>query len=268
LKYYGGKFLIRDWIISHFPPHDNYVEPCGGTGIILASKRKSPLEVFNDLDSNVVNFFRCLRDKPDVLIDKIKHTPYSREEFESCKEESSDSIENARRFFIGCWFSISHSPFAKSRGFRTRTCSNGGFSDPPWDFKNTVQELEKVADRFSTVVIENRDSDYIIERYGDNKDALVYFDPPYLSNMRTHKNQYKHEVNEDYHIKAAELLKEIRGYVVISGYKSELYEDLYETEGWERFDRKHLGNSGAKRIESIWVSPKTLDKLDYQRRLF
>jgi len=78
LRYYGGKWKLAPWIISHFPEHQNYVEPCGGAASVLLQKPRSPLETYNDLDGNVVNFFRVLRDQPDELIRKIRLTPWAR----------------------------------------------------------------------------------------------------------------------------------------------------------------------------------------------
>lgn len=82
LRYYGGKWKLAPWIISHFPAHKNYVEPCGGAASVLLQKPRSPLETYNDLDGNVVNFFRVLRDRPDELIRKIRLTPWARAEYE------------------------------------------------------------------------------------------------------------------------------------------------------------------------------------------
>ena len=93
LRYYGGKWNLAPWIISHFPPHKNYVEPCGGAASVLLQKPRSPLETYNDLDGNVVNFFRVLRDKPEELIRQIELTPWSRDEFEICRNPSTEPLE-------------------------------------------------------------------------------------------------------------------------------------------------------------------------------
>ena len=87
LKYYGSKFRLANWIISFFPPHRHYVEPFGGGAAVLLVKPPSKLETFNDLNSEIVNFFRVLRTRPKELIRQINLTPWARAEFHTCLEE-------------------------------------------------------------------------------------------------------------------------------------------------------------------------------------
>lgn len=103
LRYYGGKFNLAPWIISHFPEHKSYVEPCGGGASVLLQKQRSELETYNDIDGNVVNFFRVLRDQPEELIKKIWLTPWARTEYEMAYQKCDDDIEKARRFYMACW---------------------------------------------------------------------------------------------------------------------------------------------------------------------
>ncbi len=107
LKYYGGKWKIASWIISFFPDHSNYVEPCGGATSVLLQKPVSPLETYNDLDCRVVNFFTVLREKPEELVALIRLTPWSRVELENSRIMAVDPLEDARRFFVSCWQSVS-----------------------------------------------------------------------------------------------------------------------------------------------------------------
>src|SRR5438046_8190266 len=77
--YYGGKFSHLDFILPHLPNHyTHYCEPFGGSGAILINRDPAVIETYNDLDSEVVNFFRCLRDKHEELIRAISLTPFSR----------------------------------------------------------------------------------------------------------------------------------------------------------------------------------------------
>jgi len=99
LRYYGGKWNLAPWIISHLPPHHSFIDLCGGGASVLLRKERSNLETYNDLDGNVVNFFRVLRDEPDALIQKIKLTPWAREEHELSRQSCEDKVESARRFF-------------------------------------------------------------------------------------------------------------------------------------------------------------------------
>lgn len=119
-----------------------------------------------------------------------------------------------------------------------------------------IGHLHQVADRFKQVQIECRDALEIISLY-DGQNTLIYFDPPYVGSTRTNRKYYAHEVNDGFHVEAAERLRKATGMVVVSGYRSELYADLYELHGWIRRDSSSVATNGAKRVESIWLSPNT-----------
>jgi DNA adenine methylase len=105
LRYFGGKFRLSKWILSQFPEHETYVEPFGGAMGVLLNKQPAHFEIYNDLDGEVVNFFRVLRDQPDELIRLIELTPYAREEqllsFDDLAGVSE--VERARRLYVRCW---------------------------------------------------------------------------------------------------------------------------------------------------------------------
>ncbi len=103
LRFHGGKFRIRDWILSFFPPHEVFVEPFGGGASIILSKQPARFEVYNDLDSEVINFFRILREQRDELIEMIQLTPWSREEQQAAFEPVGDPLERARRLYVRAW---------------------------------------------------------------------------------------------------------------------------------------------------------------------
>lgn len=251
LRYHGGKHRLASWIISFFPPHLNYVEPCGGSASVLLQKPKSPSETYNDLDSNVVNFFRVLRDRPDELISKIRLTPRARAEFYQAREclYHSDPVEWARRLFI-----LSHQSF-------------GGIEKwPGWSLSGNdnwanIEELDWFASRLLQVRIEQDDALEVIKRY-DDTGTLFYFDPPYQDETRERPNRYLTDSQGDnLHIESAGLLRSAQGFVIVSGYACPLYTELYEAHGWQRFDKEAQTNSGGKRIESLWLSPRTLAAL-------
>jgi len=257
LRYYGGKWKLAPWIISHFPEHKNYVEPCGGAASVLLQKPRSPLETYNDLDGNVVNFFRMLRDKPEELIHKIKLTPWARAEYELSLTPADDDIEQARRFFVALWLGMngaSNYGSKATQGFKVATMDK--------DYPNTLYftELDKIAERLTGVQIEARPALDVIERF-DNADAMIYFDPPYVTEERTKPDWYALEWSNADHGNAAELLRACAGYVVVSGYACPLYADLYEHHGWQRVDTMAQTNSGGKRVESLWLSPRTVEAL-------
>lgn len=268
LRYYGGKFRLAPWIISHFPPHQNYVEPCCGACSVLLQKPRSPLETVNDLDGNVVNFFRVLRDRPDELIRKIRLTPWARDEFEKARFSDPDPLESARRFFVSAWMSISCMPHDKTTGWRTASFFGQCYNLPSHNYFDLIESsmLETFAQRFYGVQIECREYEYVLKRY-DRNDTLIYFDPPYASATRSNPNTYHIEWTNTQHIQAADLLRQCAGYVIVSGYVCQLYTELYEEHGWKRVDKEAQTNSGGKRIESLWLSPRTVEALGRREQI-
>ena len=259
LRYYGGKWKLAPWIISHFPEHQNYVEPCGGAASVLLQKPRSPLETYNDLDGNVVNFFRVLRDQPDELIRKIRLTPWARAEYELHYAPANDRVEQARRFWVGCTYAVSNMPFTSS-GMKFEKNKNAMAGVPNVTVYATIDHLEGAAARLKTVQIEHRTYQEIIGLY-DHPTNLFYFDPPYVASERSSPNTYAIEWDNARHAQAADLLRQCAGYVVISGYACNLYRELYEDHGWARVDKEAQTNSGGKRIESLWLSPRTVEAL-------
>jgi DNA adenine methylase len=201
-----------------------------------------------------------LRDQPNELISKIKLTPYAREEFEYCKTPTLEPVENARRFFVSNQMSISSAAFEKSTGWRAVSSIEQKGVNTASEFIRKSNSLLKIAERLAGVHIECRDAKYIIKRY-DNDTALIYFDPPYVAETRATPKQYILETDNAFHIEAAELLRNAKGYVIVSGYACPLYTELYENHGWERKDKEAQTNSGGKRIESLWLSPRTSEAL-------
>jgi len=259
LRYYGGKWKLAEWIIQYFPSHKSYVEPCGGAASVLIHKNRSELETYNDADGNVVNFFRVLRDNPDELIRKIQLTPWSREEFEQSLVLSGDEVEMARKFFVKMWMGINAgtSYHEASNGWR---CSNG---EDTRDWVLYHDELHNLADRFIGVQIEKDDARNIIKRF-NTPDTLVYFDPPYVltTRGRKSKDRYEMDITDDFHRECGELLVNHSGFVVVSGYPSDLYSEIFEDKGFSRIDGDSTTNNGGKRVESLWLSPRTSDALN------
>lgn len=265
LRYYGGKWRLAPWIISFFPEHQNYVEPCGGAASVLLQKPRSPLETYNDLDGNVVNFFRVLRDRPEELIRKIRLTPWARAEYELARDFISDGskIERARRFYVASAQSIhgGPDPYVRKSGWKIQKADG---KNGHYDYG---ENLEQVANRFKFVQVEQRDALEVIARF-DNWDTLHYLDPPYIPETRTHDTDgYRLEVTQDWHDRLAALLHQCQGYVVISGYACPLYTELYEAHGWQRHDKVAQTNSGGKRVESVWLSPRTVEALSRPRQV-
>lgn len=261
LRYYGGKWRIAPWIISHFPEHVCYVEPFAGGASVLLRKPVSKVEVLNDLDGEVVNFWRVLRERTDDLIRAVELTPFSREEMELAYLECSDPLERARRFFIRSWQQRG-GPRAQWRSGWRHATGAGRYNIPAHDWSKT-DHLWDVAARLKPVQIEHDDAIDVIERY-DRPKTLFYVDPPYVADVRSRrwrKKAYKCEGEEALHVKLAGTLKEIDGCALVSGYPSPLYDEIYK--GWERRETEticdsHLGSK--RRREVLWMNPALAER--------
>lgn len=252
VKYPGSKWSLAPWIISMFPKHRSYLEPFFGSGAVLFNKPRSSIETVNDLDNNVVNLFECIRENPERLAAMVYMTPYSREVYERAYQETSgDKYEKAFNFFIK--LNMGH-------GFRTTGEKVG--------WKNDVQGRERAyaamgwcslperimhtAERLRGVQIENMPAVELIKRF-NYENVLIYCDPPYMLETR-HGKQYRYEMQDEDHEKLLKTLLEHKGAVIISGYDTELYQDMLR--GWTRLEHEAQIQTGGKRKEVIWLNYK------------
>jgi DNA adenine methylase len=254
LRYYGGKWRISKWIQSHFPSHTTYVEPFAGAASVLLTKDPAPIEVLNDLDGDVVNFFEFLRSKTDELIRLIQLTPFSRLELRKAWLPTQEPIERARRFYVRSWQGRQPTaPTARASGWRFQRNDNRGTDYlTQW---NQTDHLWTVAFRLKKVLIECDEATSIIQRY-DTPNTLHYVDPPYVAETRSQSWSdcgYRHEMNHEQHTELAEVLNEIQGMAILSGYETELYQDLFS--GWECKKIKTLNGVAKDVIECLWLSP-------------
>jgi DNA adenine methylase len=206
LRYHGAKWRIAPWIIIPFPSHRIYVEPFGGSGSILLRKKRSEVEVYNDLDREIVNLFLVARDYGEELSRLVFLTPYSRDEFVKSFELSKDPIEQARRTVIrsfqgfgsGYVTNTEGSKCARPEyGFRIGWRCRGNKPHTNWcHVSDTVMEC---IDRLRGVVIENTSYQEVI-RKNNTEDTLIYADPPYLSSKRDYGKDYRHEFSEADHV--------------------------------------------------------------------
>jgi DNA adenine methylase len=270
-RYHGSKWLLGKWIIGFFPPHECYVEPFGGGAGVLLQKPRSWLEVYNDKAHQVVNFFRVLRENPDELIRVIELTPYAKEEWEQAFQSDPDPVEMARRFYIRAYMSIAGSTAKWNTGWRrqkmiTKVKGQKRMTPAAISFMS-VDHLYEVANRFRGVQIECADWQEIIDRY-DSPETLFYLDPPYPASTRGRwkKTAYHHEMTDDDHRELAERLRSIRGMAIISGYRCELYDELYRD--WKREDKTARVNGPGQATESLWLSTGVVSRWKERFPLF
>lgn len=262
VRYHGGKWKLAPWIIEHLPPHRVYVEPFGGGGSVLLRKPRSYAEIYNDLDGEIVNLFRVAREHGDELRRVLRLTPFSRDEFLAAWRPSDDPMEQARRTVVRAFMgfgsaavTLMRAPEQAGRGGLARTGfranSNRSGTTPAHDWANYPDALEGVVDRLQGVVIENRDAMALIPHH-DGPDTLFYVDPPYVASTRDKGGDYRHELTDDAHRALAERLKQAEGAVVLSGYHSPLYEELYGE--WVRIERKAHADGARDRVECLWLN--------------
>ncbi|MCA9366899.1 DNA adenine methylase [Candidatus Kaiserbacteria bacterium] len=256
LRYYGGGWTRAKWTVSHFPQHDSYVEPCFGAGSILARKPLAMLESVNDVDGRVVNFFTVLRERPHELLEQINLSPWAEDELKNCLPLAYDPLEDARRFFMACWMNIHGNPMpGRAPSFRHQESIAGRYATPASDALGR-DDLLAFAIRIKNAQIFNRDAIEIIKKFYQ-EDCLIYFDPPYMTETRRNKRGYAHEVTPAWHRLAAYWLRQAKGYVVVAGYRSRLYERIYEVYGWQRVEREQKTNGKTTATECLWLSPNT-----------
>lgn len=226
--YFGGKTAIAGRIVGLLPPHRHYVEPFAGSLAVLFAKRPASVETVNDIDDRLMTFWRVLRDRPTDLIRACSMTPHSRGEYQASYEESPDDLESARR----TWVTLTQGRAGTFRptGWRYQIDPVGRSGSMPTDLAGYVSRMESLARRLHAVSLENRPALDLIKDYGAFEQVLIYVDPPYLGTTRNSTN-YRHEMQgQEDHESLAVALRTCRAAVVLSGYRSPLYAELYH--GW------------------------------------
>lgn len=247
IQYTGSKWRIAPWIINQFPKHECYVEPfCGGASVLFRKKR-SPIEVINDLDGAVVNFFDVLRDHTEELLRSIRLTPYARAEVIRAHTMTGNKLEDARRFYIRArmQFGGVKVDYPKSWRYKKKIDSNS----PLRQWSNT-DHVMGAAKRLQGVYIENDTALSVIDRF-DHESALFFIDPPYVAETRTDVD-YVHEMTDADHIALSDALHSIKGMALISGYDSTLYRELYAD--WKMVTKEARTVNNVKRTECLWIN--------------
>lgn len=255
LRWHGGKWVLAPWIIGHFPHHRIYVEPFGGAASVMLRKPRAYAEVYNDLDGDLVNLFRVMRDRESAaeLFRVLALTPFARDELALAGERCAEPIERARRLiarsFMG--FGSDSSNIDKPSGFRSN--SNRSGSTPAHDWRNWPEAAAAIVERLQGVVVENRPAMDVSASH-DGPDTLHYLDPPYVIDTRTQqRGEYQHEMTNDDHEAFLAAALALEGMVVISGYAHPLYEARLS--GWRRVERPALADGARPRIEVLWLNP-------------
>lgn len=271
--WYGGKFSHLEWLLPLLPSCHHYCEPFAGSAAVLLNRDPSPVETYNDIDGDVVNFFYVLRDHHEELIRSITLTPFSREEYYKAiygETEGITEVERARRFYIRARQTRTGLAQKASLG-RWANCKNtsrAGMSGVVSRWLGGVDALSEIAQRMLRVQIENRPAVEIIRLY-DSPETLFYCDPPYLHATRGDSSAYGFEMDETEHITLAQTLNECRGKIAVSGYEHPLMEKLFPKKRWFKTlgaDRTIHSTKGTRQ-EVLWTNYDPFSSRD-QRGLF
>ncbi|MDQ2905672.1 MAG: DNA adenine methylase [Chloroflexota bacterium] len=277
-SWYGGKGALAPFLVSLLPLHQVYCEVFGGSGALLFAKEPSDLEVFNDLDSGVVNFFRVLRNPQQAaeLQRLLTLTPYAREEYYDCLiqwEEAPDPVEKARQWYVGVMQSMNSS--IRNTGWSTTKAPG---SNPARAWVNTIASLTTYADRLAHVEIDHRDFEAVIHTY-DSPVTCFYLDPPYLAETRRKGRCYHQEMGREDHERLLSCILQVQGMVILSGYAHPLYQEAEALASWESIKLNTRCSSAVRahaaqhevspevwtRTECIWMNPACVQ---HQRSLF
>jgi len=292
VRWFGGKSHLLPEILKRIPPHTTYVEPFGGGAAVLFAKAPSPIEVYNDIDSAIVNFFRVLRETHlrDELVRQLELTPYSREEYHNYRAwakagepetelpynpqspftlEEQRAIEKARRFFV-----------LNQQGFSAIYAGSWRFAhnDPRVveQYWSTLDKLHAVGNRLKRVQIEHDSFEHVIPRY-DHEEAFFFLDPPYVPDTRVSPEVYRHEMTIEDHKRLVEILLLTEGMVMLTGYDHPVYDPLVE-HGWKK---EHVeveckvsptfrdpNRKRTRRVETIWMNPQCVKRQQGQLDIF
>lgn len=249
LNYPGAKWGMAAQIVSLMPPHRSYLEPFFGSGAVLFNKPPSAIETVNDIDGDVANFFRVLREQPNRLAEALSLTPYARDVFDDAHaNRGTDDFDRAYRFAIRSKMGHGFRTFKKT-GFKVDVYAREqSYCVSCWN--RLPADLLDAAIRLKSVQIENRNALELIRKF-NHDNVLIYADPPYLMETRKGK-QYRCEMTEQEHLELLEALKQHKGSVILSGYPSEMYDR--ELCGWSVIYKASRNQNADQRTEALWCN--------------
>lgn len=216
-RYPGSKSRMLDSILPHIPYARGYVEPFGGSGAVLFSRRPSKLEVFNDIDSGIVNFYRCMRDPAlfERLCDLLELTIHSREQWVEAKERFDKEDDSVMRAFYW-YYKTMYSFGALGRNFGRATAPSANIGK----IYERIPDFPAIHYRLRNVQIECQDWHKILDDF-DNEDTVFYIDPPYVE---CDTSVYKSILTRQQHADLIDHVFSLRGQAVVSGYANPIYD--------------------------------------------
>lgn len=251
VRYHGGKARIAPIIIGQMPSHLIYTEGFGGGGSVLLQKPPAATDVYNDLNHDVWNVFKQLRDSGARLKELLSDTPFSREEYLFCYEHTVDPVEAARRFLFRSAAGVGGDSGRRQNGFRTGLNHESQSTAGTWEKMREIWPL--VIERLRHVLIECRPAIEVLRQF-DTPKTLHFIDPPYVhSTRRDTSRRYLHELTDAEHEELAGVVHGLKGMSIVCGYESKLYRRLYK--GWRKMKIENRDNVNTGRTDVLWFSP-------------
>lgn len=263
LRWHGGKWMLAPWIIDHMPRHRIYTEAFGGAASVLLRKPRAYAEVYNDLDGEVVNLFRVLRDprQGELLRQAVTLTPFSREEFNQAYAPTRNRVERARRLIVRAFMGFGSDGACGQYRTGFRPDSNKSGTTPAHDWRNWPDVVPAIVDRLRGVVIKQEPAVKLLRRH-DRPETLHFIDPPYHPDTRARGHadrrgqrvkRYNVEMEHVDHVELLEVVNDLTGMVMLCGYPHPFYDEALA--GWRRIDRAAMADGARARTECLWLNP-------------
>lgn len=263
--YYGAKGKLASRIVEMFPKHDVYVEPFFGSGAVFFAKMTiANASILNDRDGNIVNLFRVIRDQPEELAELMMLTPHARDENEeNCRrlfeEGIDDDMERARVTLAVIQQSFRH--VVKRSGW-SYVGGNSRVAKPERRFSlfsSIFRDITEASQLLRRSIMENQDAIEIIDRYRDNRYALIYCDPPYMHDTRKGKDGYSYEMADEDHVRFIDVVKSASCAIAISGYNNDLYNEAFSDWSKKEWKQNMSANNSrlaesSSRTEVLWMN--------------
>lgn len=271
--YFGSKNKIAQHLCSNLPPHMCWVEAFCGSAALTLAKRKAPIEVINDIDSEIVNVFKQLRNNQDELCRLISLTPYAKDELEEARiiNPGDSDLERARKFLVQAMMAV-NGVFGKEKGgfsySQSYTRNERDARVNRW--YNLPDRLTEVVERLRDVRVDNRDAIELLQMFLKRPATLIYIDPPYLGER---SKGYTNDANdEEFHLNLLKMANKAHCMIFISAYENELYNsELSKKKGWSKRTidtiTKDINGNDHSRTEVLWMNKHYLTAVKTNRLL-
>lgn len=266
VNYFGGKYPHLKWLIDKFPQGNyHFIDiMCGSANVAL--NVDYPFVTINDINDDVFNLFKVLRENYEEFLRALYLTPFCRTELYKIIDDkragkSYSDIEEARRYFVKCQMGYGANGSQNNHygmGFEYLLHSKGYQKVDNWNVK--LKRLSKIVSKLRGFQIEHSNALDLFPKV-NRPGNIVYFDPPYLLSVRHDKKRYKHDLSDDFHHQLAEKATSAECYIAISGYDSHLYNELFK--GFYKSINKPTKTNTGKRVnqECLWTNydPSTIN---------